>query len=145
MTASLDAALSGMVQQQRNIELIANNLANVNTAGYKRAVVRFQDALDTAEILGYVAGNIPASQVSTSSGVEGGAVERMFGQGALRPSDDPLDMAVVGRGFFRLRLERAMAVLAAGGDGALASIVGSRWTRPRVCMPWTRRPPARSR
>ena len=64
MTASLDAALSGMVRQQRNIELIANNLANVNTAGYKRAVVRFQDALDTAEILGYVTGDIPASQVS---------------------------------------------------------------------------------
>ena len=51
MTLSLDAALSGLLQQQRSIELIANNLGNVNTSGYKRIEVHFEDVLDTVQIL----------------------------------------------------------------------------------------------
>ena len=48
-TLSLDAARSGVLSQQRNLELIANNLANVNTTGYKAATMHFQDLLDSSE------------------------------------------------------------------------------------------------
>ena len=51
MALSLDAALSGLLQQQRKIELISNNLSNVNTTGYKRANVHFEDVLNTLAIL----------------------------------------------------------------------------------------------
>ena len=59
-TFSLDAARSGMQSQQRNLELIANNLANVNTTGYKSAQLHFQDVLDASEILDVLNGEAPA-------------------------------------------------------------------------------------
>ena len=59
-TFSLDAARSGMLSQQRNLELIANNLANVNTTGYKSAKMHFQDVLDASEILDVLNGSAPA-------------------------------------------------------------------------------------
>jgi flagellar basal-body rod protein FlgG len=106
MTASLDAARSGMLSHQRSIQLISNNLANVNTSGYKRAVIHFRDLLDTAGILAVLNGQVPeGGAITTSAGVETTAVARDFLQGALRPSGHPLDLAIQGDGFFRVTLE----------------------------------------
>ncbi len=125
-TTSLDAALSGMLEQQRKIELIANNIANVNTSGYKRVVVHFQDVLDSAQILAAVEGTLPGNEATTSSGVAINAVERIFAQGQLRSSAGPLDIAIVGEGFFRVRLDgAARAVLEPGGTGSLAAATGT--------------------
>jgi flagellar basal-body rod protein FlgG len=111
MSSSLDAARSGMLSHQRNIDLIANNLANVNTTGYKRALVHFQDLLDTAGILAALNGEVPEGGVLySSSGVSTTGVTRDFVQGTLRPTSLPLDFAIQGDGFFRIRLE----------DGSLA-------------------------
>ena len=124
-TASLDAALSGMLEQQRKIELIANNIANVNTSGYKRVVVHFQDVLDSAQILAAVEGTLPGSEATTSAGVAINA-ERIFAQGQLQTSADPLDIAIVGPGFFRVRLDGgARAVLEAGGARSLVAAAGT--------------------
>ena len=116
MAVALDAALSGMLRQQHKIELIANNLANINTTGYKRATVHFREALDTAQILEAISGELPAGDATTSSGVAIDAVERVFAQGAVVASPGPLDVAIVGRGFFRLRLEDG--TIAYARDGA---------------------------
>jgi flagellar basal-body rod protein FlgG len=104
-TTSLDAALTGMLEQQRNMELISNNIANVNTTGYKRAKVHFQDLLDTAQILAYVEGTLTDdTAVSTASGVTTADVQRIFEQGPLSESASPFDLAIVGSGLFRVRL-----------------------------------------
>ena len=126
MPASLDAALSGMLEQQRKIESIANNIANVNTTGYKRLTVHFQDVLNTADILAAVNGEMLPGEASTSGGVAAGVAERSFAQGPLIASPEPLDIAIVGAGFFRLRLpDGATALLELGGDGAVASAFGT--------------------
>ena len=104
MTISLDAALSGMLEQQRNIELLANNIANANTTGYKRAAVHFQDVLSTVEILGALRGELPEGTVPTmSAGVTGTPAERSWAQGPLTQTGRPLDLAIRGDGFFRVR------------------------------------------
>lgn len=105
MPLSLDAAVSGMVTQQKNIDLIANNLANVNTTGYKRAKIHFTDSLNAASIQAAVAGGGQNEQTATSSGVSVGGMTRDFSQGALQPTGRQLDFAINGDGFFRIRLD----------------------------------------
>ena len=85
MTISRDAAISGMVEQQRNIAMIANNLANMNTTGYKRVQVHFQDVLDTLSVINALTGELPPDEEPTlSAGVESLDVLRTFTQGSLR-------------------------------------------------------------
>lgn len=105
-STSLDAALSGMIEHQRNIELIANNLANVNTTGYKRASVHFSDVFDTTSVLQALDGN-PAAQAeaSVSAGVQSAAVQWRFDQGPLTPTLGDLDFAISGEGFFQVQME----------------------------------------
>jgi len=104
MPLSLDAAISGMVTQQKNIDLIANNLANVNTTGYKRAKIHFEDTLNAASIASAISGTQQQDQeqTSTSAGVTVSGITRDFGQGALQPSGRQLDFAINGDGFFRI-------------------------------------------
>lgn len=103
MSLSIDAAISGMVEQQRNIELIANNLANVNTTGYKRTKIHFQDILNAATTFTQLSsGQAPSS---TSAGVATAGVTRDYTQGSLQPTGREMDFAVSGDGFFRVRLD----------------------------------------
>lgn len=104
MSLSIDAAISGMVEQQRNIELIANNLANVNSAGYKRAKIHFQDILSTATVFSAASG-AATTQPSSSAGVATAGITRDFSQGSLQPSGREMDFAIAGDGFFRVKLD----------------------------------------
>lgn len=122
MTVSIDAALSGMLEHQRQIELISNNIANVNTVGYKRVRVHFQSLLDTAEILQAVQGQLPVQDATTSGGVQTTAINRAFEQGTLQPSQSPLDFAIVGAGLFKVRLEDGSAAYTR--DGAFHADAG---------------------
>ena len=101
MSQMIDAARSGMLQHERHVELIANNLANMNTPGYKRLAVHFSDLLTTEAALAVLADGEP---VSTTSGVELDRTERIQEPGALVPSGDPLSMAIVGAGYFAVAL-----------------------------------------
>ena len=104
MTSSLDAALSGMLMHEHGLDLIANNLANVNTSGYKRAVVHFQDVLNSAQVLAVLNGQVPPDgALSTSAGVGATTVTRDFTTGPLQPTGRDLDFAISGDGFFRVR------------------------------------------
>jgi len=94
-----------MVAQQLNVDTIANNLANVNTAGFKKTRVDFQDLLyQTLRVPGAPAADgvmIPTG-IQVGLGVRPGATARIFSQGTFQQTDNPLDLVVEGDGFFQV-------------------------------------------
>jgi flagellar basal-body rod protein FlgG len=107
MIRALSTAASGMEAQQLTIDNIANNLANVNTPGFKKARVEFEDLLYeqvvTAGPSESLEGGIPlTSQIG--HGVRLAGVQRIFSQGLTKQTDNPLDLVIEGEGFFQVRL-----------------------------------------
>lgn len=107
MMRSLWSAATGMTAQQTNIDVISNNLANVNTAGFKASRVDFQDLLyQTVTQPGAAA--TEATQVPTGIqiglGVRYAAIQRLFSPGELRQTGNSLDLAIEGDGFFQIIL-----------------------------------------
>jgi flagellar basal-body rod protein FlgG len=136
-TASLDAALSGMLENQRHMEMISNNLANVNTTGYKRVVVHFQDVLDSADILAALRGELPEGEVaSTSTGVEISSIDRAWEQGPLRQGSSLTDLAILGEGLFRVTRDDGSVAYTRDGnlrldnEGSLTTVDGFRLDPP---------------
>jgi flagellar basal-body rod protein FlgG len=107
MIRALYTAASGMNAQQANIDNVAHNLANVNTTGYKKSRVEFED-LVYQEIR--AAGSAASASTEAPVGLEVGlgtravATARDFGSGNLRSTSAPLDMAIEGDGFFQVSL-----------------------------------------
>lgn len=105
---SLSIAATGMLAQQLNVEVISNNIANLNTTGFKRQRAAFQDLLyQNVRRVGSNssdAGTIVPSGVQIGVGVKAGSVYRISEQGDLSITDNPLDMAINGRGFFHVTL-----------------------------------------
>ncbi|HEY8548660.1 MAG TPA: flagellar basal-body rod protein FlgG [Vicinamibacterales bacterium] len=107
MIRALYTAASGMNAQQTNIDNIAHNLANVNTTGFKKARVEFEDLV-------YQQVRTPGSPNSTSTevpiGLEVGlgtravGTARDFANGNLKNTNAPLDIAIQGQGFFQVTL-----------------------------------------
>ena len=105
MMRSLWTAASGMVGQQFNIDTIANNLANVNTAGFKKSRVDFQDLLyQTVRYAGtpVTAGAQIPTGIELGHGVRPVATQKVFIQVGFRQTDNPLDLAIEGDGFFQI-------------------------------------------
>jgi flagellar basal-body rod protein FlgG len=107
MDPALRTAASGMMAQQTRTEVIANNLANVNTTGFKRSRAHFEDLLyqtvqGSAVVGENDASSLPAIQVGR--GVRLSAVQRLHEQGPLEPTQRPLDVAIEGEGFFQVQL-----------------------------------------
>jgi flagellar basal-body rod protein FlgG len=105
---SLSIGSTGMYAQQMNVEVIANNIANINTTGYKRQRAEFQDLLyqnlrqpgaQTSQT-----GTIAPSGMQMGSGVKLTAVTRMHTQGNLDITDNQLDLAINGNGYFQIQL-----------------------------------------
>jgi flagellar basal-body rod protein FlgG len=105
MMRGLWTAATGMSCQQMNIDSIANNLANVNTNGFKKSRVNFQDLMYQNI---RTPGSATASGGQLASGIQVGmgskvvAVEKIFLQGDYTQTKNQLDMAVEGKGFFKL-------------------------------------------
>ena len=104
---SLWSSASGMKAQQLNVDTISNNLANVNTTGFKQSRVSFQDLMyHTIRNAGTP--NNQGSQVPTGievgHGVKPGATQKLFTQGSLENTGNELDMAIQGRGFFQVQM-----------------------------------------
>lgn len=98
---SLWTASTGMYAQQFNMDNIANNLANVNTAGYKKSRVEFQDLL--YETLRQPVENRPGNNpvgLMIGHGVRTVCNTRVFGQGTPQQTDLPTDLMIDGTGFF---------------------------------------------
>ena len=105
---SLDIAATGMLAQQLNVDVISNNIANMNTTGYKRQRAEFQDLLyQNLRRVGSTsseAGTIVPSGIQLGVGVKPAAIYRMTGQGALSITDNPLDLAINGQGYFQVNM-----------------------------------------
>jgi len=105
MIRSLYTAATGMEAQKLNIDVVANNLANVNTTGYKRSRADFQDLIyQTVSEPG--ATSAEGSQIPTGIqvglGVRTIAVQKMFDQGDFASTGNPLDLVIEGDGFFQI-------------------------------------------
>jgi flagellar basal-body rod protein FlgG len=105
MLRALTTAATGMEAQQLRIDVIANNLANSNTVGYKRSRAEFQDLLYQTR---RKAGSEQAEGVQVPTGLQVGlgvrpmATQRVYTEGALKQTGGPLDLAIEGRGFFQV-------------------------------------------
>lgn len=105
MIRSLWTAASGMEAQQLNIDVISNNLANVNTVGFKKSRADFQDVLyQTIKS----AGARSSAETEVPTGIQVGlgtrpvAVQKLFMQGDFQQTGGDLDMAIEGAGFFQI-------------------------------------------
>jgi flagellar basal-body rod protein FlgG len=139
----LYTAASGMNAQQANIDNVAHNLANVNTAGFKKSRVEFADLVYQK----IMAPGSPTSQESESPiGLEAGlgsrivATARNFSTGNLRSTSGPLDLAIEGSGFLQVALPggetgytRAGA-LHLNGQGQLVTADGNQ-IQPTITIP----------
>ena len=106
MNGSMRTSASGMAAQQKMIDVIANNLANVNTTAFKRSRVSFEDVLyetlEGARIVNYQ-GAQTVSPVQIGKGVRVGAVLRLESEGAPEQTSRPLDVAIEGDGYFQVQ------------------------------------------
>ena len=105
---SLSIAATGMLAQQLNVEVISNNIANINTTGYKRQRAEFQDLLYQdllrAGTNSSGAGTVVPSGIQIGLGVKPAAVYRITEQGNLIITDNSLDLAINGKGLFAVEL-----------------------------------------
>ncbi len=105
MIRSLFTAATGMIAQQLNIDTIANNLANVNTDGFKKSRTSFQDLL--YQVLVEPGAQTSSTTTSPSGivvglGVKPAAVTKVFSQGDLKSTSNPSNMAIEGQGSFQV-------------------------------------------
>jgi flagellar basal-body rod protein FlgG len=105
---SLDIAATGMLAQQRNVEVVSNNLANMNTTAFQRRRTEFHDLIyqDLRRVgtTSSDAGTIVPTGVQIGLGVKLAAVYRIHEQGNLEATDNTLDLAIQGKGFFQIQL-----------------------------------------
>ena len=113
MLEGLHSAAAGMAAQQERIALVSNDLANVNTTGYKHTRVGFRDLLYQDPGRPAVAGGA----ARTGTGAAAVDAGRSMGQGVLERTDSKLDVAIQGEGFLRVRLPDGRQALTR--DGAL--------------------------
>jgi len=107
MMRGLWSAATGMTAQQTNIDVIAHNLANVNTVGFKAGRVDFQDLVyQTVREAGAAAteGTQLPTGVQIGLGARYAAIQRIFSPGELRQTGNSLDLAIQGDGFFQIQL-----------------------------------------
>lgn len=122
---SLSTAATGMLAQQLNVETIANNIANATTTGFKRQRAEFADLLyQTERRVGTQSsdtGTIVPAGVQIGHGVKPVAVYRIHEQGNLQQTENPLDVAIKGRGFFQVSLPDGTTAYTRDGSFKLSS------------------------
>jgi len=105
---ALRIAATGMAAQQLNVEVISNNIANMNTIGFKRQRAEFQDLLyENVVRMGAQSsesGTVVPTGVQIGSGVKSGSVYRITEQGSPTRTENKYDIAISGRGFFNILL-----------------------------------------
>jgi flagellar basal-body rod protein FlgG len=107
MLRSLYSAAAGMESQQMNLDVISNNLANVNTTGFKKSKVEFQELLyQTTRAPGadQGSGNTLPTGIQVGQGSRPVATARIFTNGDLSQTGEQLDVAVQGDGFFEVQM-----------------------------------------
>ena len=106
MIKAMRTAATGMIAQQMNVDNIANNLANVNTTGFKKSKVEFQDVLyqnfRRAGTVTAIGAQAP-SELAIGYGTKAVATNRQFTEGDLTATGNPLDVAIEGDGFYQIQ------------------------------------------
>jgi flagellar basal-body rod protein FlgG len=134
MLSGLNTAAAGMAAQQQRMDAVANDLANANTTGYKHQRVGFRDLVYEQ------AGRSSAQGVRTGSGAAAVDAGRAFAQGVLQRTDRPLDVAIQGEGFLRIRLADGRDALTRDGglhiDGARRLVTNTgAYVQPGITVP----------
>lgn len=111
MLEGLYSSAAGMAAQQRHMDAVANDLANVNTTGYKKVRVAFRDLIYSA---GPNRGAAPRTLLGSGSAAS--TIGRDFQQGSLNPTGRTLDAAIEGDGFFRVRQANGVVGLTRDGN-----------------------------
>ncbi|MBI4819602.1 MAG: flagellar basal-body rod protein FlgG [Deltaproteobacteria bacterium] len=125
MLRSMNTAASGMEAQELKVDLIAHNLANVNTTGFKKARAEFQDLLyESVKTVSGKDGEAAPVGLEVGQGVRASATLREFTPGALRQTGQTLDVAIEGAGFLQVR--RPNGQLGYTRDGSLKMDAGGR-------------------
>ena len=132
-----------MIGQQSNIDTISNNLANVNTHGYKRQRADFEDLIyQTVRTAGTPATEdtvVPVG-VQLGHGVKLADTQRIFEQGSLQATAVPTDVAIAGEGFFRIQMYDGSLAYTRNGNfkvdntGRMVTSNGY-WLIPDIIMP----------
>src|SRR6185437_5689839 len=99
MLEGMYSAAAGMAAQQQRLDAVSNDIANANTTGYKRVRVAFRDLLYTPEFLATQQG------VTEGAGAMATTIGRGYAQGAFQRTDEPLDVALQGQGFLKMKRE----------------------------------------
>lgn len=146
MFDALSIGATGMQAQQLNVETIANNLANANTVGFKKARVGFSDLMvrETSRVAQPSGEDLRAGSLVTGSRIGAGVgvsgLSKVFDAGELRKTDSPLDIAIRGEGLLELTLPDGSSAYTRGGslkvnkDGLLGSQAGYP-LRPAIAIP----------
>jgi len=140
---SLYTASTGMLGMQTQIDTTANNIANVNTIGFKKSRAEFADLM--YQVMQY-AGTSTSDTTKSATGIEVGlgvrptAINKVFAEGSLKQTDNELDIAVTGRGFFKLELPDGTEVYSRNGafkidaDGVMVNSDGYKLI-PEIVIP----------
>ena len=141
---ALSIAATGMNAQQTNLEVIANNIANINTTGFKRARAEFTDLLYQTERMAGVSNSANSAIVPEGAniglGVKTAAVRNLHQQGELTSTSNPLDVAIVGKGWFQVEAPDGSTVYTRDGafntnaNGDLVTLSGDK-VIPNINIP----------
>ena len=141
---ALYIASTGMAAQERNVEIISNNIANMRTTGYKKQRVDFQDLLyqqylragsQTSDT-----GSVAPIGIEVGSGVRAAATPRIMSQGTVNQTEKELDVAVNGEGLFGIQLPDGRTAYTRdgsferSGDGLLVNASGYQ-VQPGITIP----------
>ena len=107
LSQALSIGITGLMTHQKAMDNIGNNLANVNTYGFKKGVFQFRTLLEQTFRGGMGAdaqtGRGSINPISLGLGTQTGSINKVFTQGPLENTDNPNDMAIEGNGFFTLK------------------------------------------
>jgi len=120
---ALRTAATGMSAQQLNVEVISNNIANMNTVGFKRQRAEFQDLLyQTLERAGTQSsdqGTVVPTGIQIGAGVKAGSTYRITAQGALTKTENRYDVAIEGRGYLQVLMPSGETAYTRAGNLAV--------------------------
>ncbi|WP_456484962.1 flagellar basal-body rod protein FlgG [Desulfurobacterium sp.] len=119
MIRALWISASGMEAQQTNLDVVSNNIANVNTVGFKRSRANFEDLMyQTIKDPGVMSSdeNMVPSGIQIGLGVKLSDVSKIFTQGSLIKTDKKFDLAIQGDGFFKIELPGGGEAYTRAGD-----------------------------
>ena len=120
---ALRTAATGMSAQQLNVEVISNNIANMNTVGFKRQRAEFQDLLyqniERAGAQSSDQGTVVPTGVQVGGGVKAGSVYRITGQGVMTSTGNDYDVAIQGRGYLQVLMPSGETAYTRAGNLSL--------------------------